>query len=266
MKNRFETVQWFSREDNESDERQRRLVGLEAPKPDRQTRSFAELTHSALFLVFLVAVSALTSGCIVGGSVSQLQTDDIGSSGVPVTSVIERESMVVGSAFDFRAVRLVSALDMRTLSPKPETRSTLVKKSSKADYGELRMMRLDLPLLSLWDFESGGVGYPGVLPHRHTIDVWARGGTSNADGDYELFYGGALTYYRAGGIAVTLTADRWGLETEVTTLENIGQVVHQGDATGWAFGIEVTLFAGEYALDIFSDLWALDKSLRDGSR
>ena len=128
------------------------------------------------------------------------------------------------------------------------------------------MFRLDLPLVSVYDFDSAGLGYPGTLPQRNTIDVWLRGGASNAQGGYELFYGGALTYYNAGLVAVSLTADHLGASAEVTTLEDAGLVIHQGDATGWALGIEVTLFAGEHALDIFSDLWSLDKALRADSR
>ncbi len=212
---------------------------------------------SPILLLALVA-----SGCIAGGSAGTLQTGPLQGvrAGETADVSVERRGYVVGTAFDFRAVRVVSSLEMvqRERAATWSPGITTDRSSVEAKYQERRVMRLDVPLLTLWNLKGGGLGYPGILPNRHTIDLWARGGTSDIlQFDNGGFGGAALTYYRAGSFAVSLTVDRWSEPTSVRGLNAEGYQTYEGDAGGWVMGLEVTLAAGEYALTAFE--WLVDR-------
>lgn len=208
----------------------------------------------------------LLSGCVVGGSIGTLRAVDVTN---PVDSGtadidVSRNNLTLGTVFDFRAVRFVTALEMiertRTVDG---VRAQSLDRVSLEDYDERRVMRLDIPLLSLWDFNPENPGpfrYPGLLDHRHTLDVWLRGGTHNLALDEGGFVGGALVWYKSGAIAVSLTADYVTEDTGVRALQESGAATNfDGFADGWVVGFEVTLAAGEYALDIFKIFLDYDK-------
>lgn len=214
-------------------------------------------------IVAALLVGVVASGCVVAGNVGTLRSGELQTVEGPATVEYERQSMILGTAFDFRAVRLVSALDFQVLNPTAST-ERLDPQADDQDYTERRMFRLDVPVLSLWNFESSGLGYPGILEHRHTIDLWGRAGLAKNTGGFDPFYGGSLTYYRADSFAVSLTVDYWTIPAEVRVFqsETGGLSIVNGDATGWVLGLEVTLFAGEHALDIITSILEVDRRTR----
>ena len=212
--------------------------------------------------ILLFILSTFLCGCIAGGSAGTLQTGTLTSTAPGETADISvaRRGYVIGTAFDFRAVRFVSTLEMvqRERAAAWSSGVTTDRSSVEATYQERRMLRLDVPLLTLWNLETGGLGYPGLLPRRHSIDLWARGGTSDIlQLDNGGFGGAALTYYRSGSVAVSLTADRWSEPTSIRGLGQDGYHTYTGDAGGWVLGLEVTVGAGEYALDALE--WMMDR-------
>lgn len=216
-----------------------------------------------LALSLLVTVTA--PACILAGNMGSV-ADPSMSAGVgtsPGDITVQRRAMEVGTALDFRAVRAVSTIEMVTKDPEGSLDSggeVLAKES----YAERRLVRLDVPALALWDFDNGGIGYPGTMKHRHSLDLWGRGGLVAEAGDPQTFAGGALTYYRTGSIAASFTVDYWMETTQMKAIDDLGTLnIYNGNTGGWVVGVELTVAAGEYALDIFGDLFDLDQSIRD---
>lgn len=215
-----------------------------------------------------ILLTTVLTGCIAGGSAGTLQTGALTGTvpGETADVSVARRGYVVGTAFDFRAVRFVSSLEMVQREPSANWSAGVTPDQTSMDptYNERRVLRLDVPLLTLWNLEGGGLGYPGIMPHRHTIDLWARGGSSDIlqldDGG---FGGAALTYYQSGGFAVSLTVDRWTEPTRVRGIAPDGYHTYSGDAGGWVVGLEVTLGAGEYALDAYDWLMDRDRAARN---
>ncbi|MEO1268720.1 MAG: hypothetical protein AAFX99_11525 [Myxococcota bacterium] len=219
--------------------------------------------HAGGLMMAAMLVVLAAPGCIVAGNVGTLNSETFQTPAGPATVEYERQSMVLGTAFDFRVLRLVSALDMQILNP-TSSRGELDPQSDDQDYTERSMYRLDVPVLSLWDFDRSGLTYPGMARHRHSIEVWGRAGVARNSSGYDPFYGGALTYYRANAFAVAITADYWTLPAEVRVFQNENGALNtlQGQATGWVIGFEVTLFAGEHALDIATSILEVERRTR----
>ncbi len=222
-------------------------------------------------VLWTLALGALAPGCIMAGNAGTLGasslTNPVDDGTVDLS--LDRRAFIIGTAFDFRVARVVTSLEMVTheplvgLTPDQRLDPTIQDKS----YVERRLLRLDVPALTLWEFREGRIGYPGLIPHRHSLDLWARAGTADLDGDAGGFFGGALTYYRTGAFAVALTLDRWNEPADIRALRADGvNRTFAGDTFGWVVGFEVTLAAGEYALDIINELLGIDERIRQGGR
>jgi hypothetical protein len=172
----------------------------------------------------------------------------------------------VGTVFDFQVVRVASILELSDREPSVKWSPGLAGDgtSTRTTYRETRILRLDVPVITLWNFDGGGISYPGIIRHRHTVDIWLRGGTSDI---FQLenggYVGAAVTYYQTGAIAIGLTLDRWAEPTSVRSLELDGLYPYQSDASGWLFGLEFTLGAGEYALDAVRLILDIDHDARN---
>ncbi len=223
-------------------------------------------TPHPTYLKLLAASLALAAApaCILAGTTGQLQSDPVQPGQAPQGQLdVDRDAMTVGTAIDLRYVRLVSSIELlNTETHLTNTQNNPLTDSTK-DYNERRFFRLDVPLLSLWDLRDGGVAYPGLLVHRHSVDLWARGGVVSIDDTVEGFYGGALTWYKTGLVAVSLTVDYWNQSAQAQALNEFGSLTpYRADASGFVFGIELTLAAGEYALDFIKYLADYDDKVR----
>ena len=136
---------------------------------------------------------------------------------------------------------------------------------------ENRTLRLDVPLLVLRDFSSepSGARYPGSMRRRHTLELWLSGSLGMTPIQPVTATAG-LTYYRYGVTAVKLYAGG-----SLTPFEGLARAVEdgreinnrvQGYGPGIIIGLEVTLAAGEYALELLQFLLDADRSARDWTR
>ena len=211
--------------------------------------------ETGLFLLVLAAcLLAGPAGCVVGyryDSVSDTVVNDSGQS-----SRVEGHGHVVytGLILDFRVLRFSypyvgGQYEIEASGP------GAVSTDSQAYNTREQSFHLDVPLLSIWS-EENGIGYPGTLEHRHSIDLWLSG-TANFYGGPHGWVEGGLVWYKHDLMAVRLFGG-WG-ETPV----DVAVEMQRGDGTtstaffdstagGPSGGIEVTVLAGEQALDFLN--------------
>ena len=218
----------------------------------------------------IIASLTILSGCVTAAHTGTLTADGVTNSvdSDTLDMKVGRQSFSFGTVFDFRALRLVSSFEMVT-----KKTSLVLGAGQQADpsvgarFEERQLYRLDLPVLALWDFEGGGLGYPGTMPHRHSFDLWLRAGTATFSQGRDGFLGAALTYYETDWLAFSLTLDRW-VEPGGARAFSAEGVVRSFDenVAGWVLGFEVTVSAGEHALDIVTYLLEQDVKIRQRRR
>lgn len=177
-------------------------------------------------------------------------------------------SVDLGLVADFRYFRL--AVPFEGQSRKLRT-SGAGGTFSIEEVVENRTLRLDVPLLVLRDFskEPSGQRYPGGMRRRNNLELWVSGSVGMAPIQPVTATVG-LTYYRYGALAVKLFAGG-----SLTPFEGTARVIDdgreinrrvQGYGPGLVIGLEVTLAAGEYGLEMLQFLLDADRSARDWTR
>lgn len=221
----------------------------------------------------LALLCALTcAGCMVGGQLGQVSDPSLTSALSPNTTAeleVTQKTFLLGTIFDLRAARITVSLEMKSLQPQVSLSpaGTPAPTAERSAYLERRVLRLELPVLSFWDLDhQTALGYPGLMEHRHSVDLWLRTGTPDLGLDQGGFAGVGLGWYKTDFLAVTLTADYW---SEPAGIEALGAndvlSTFGGEVQGWVFGVELTIAAGEYALDILGALLDMDRQIRDRS-
>ena len=135
---------------------------------------------------------------------------------------------------------------------------------------ELRTIRLDVPLWSFRDFSNGSSEswYPGSMAQRHSLELWA----SSSLGMGPIHPATAtlsVAYYKYGAVAVRLFGG-WsrtpysGLDRSIQQGAAVDQR-REGYAPGMVAGIELTLAAGEYALELARFILDRDRAGRGAS-
>ena len=210
----------------------------------------------------VIGLALLLAGCTLGyrhtrhtGSIKRnIGELDIGGSG---------NTADLSATFDFRYFRLLIPFEagrrMLEFTADDGGRDTidLVR--------ERRYYRLDVPVVSLWDFKNEGFGgYPGLLRHRHTFDVWVSGET-NLHVDHEWWIDLGLAYYRYNGIGVRLFFGAGAVPFDAATPRPGTRfpAIWHGDAPTIGGGLTVTITAGEFALDLFQYLAGVDRTHRN---
>ncbi len=221
-------------------------------------------THLTLAMTSLVAMTQL-SGCLMATGIGQMENPALVSPLSEETADIslERQHFTLGTIFDFRAARLLVTLETLTLDPSLKfTGRALASPTATRQLAlERRVFRVDAPVLSFWDFENKeSFGYPGVMKHRNSLDLWLRGGLTNDGESHSL--GGAVGWYEARFLGAYLAVDYWTEPTSVQGLDGPIISTYAGNTSGWVVSLEVNLAAGEYALDAIDWLWAMDKKVR----
>lgn len=120
---------------------------------------------------------------------------------------------------------------------------------------ELRTLRLDVPVFSFRDFseEPSGRRYPGRMEQRHSLELWLSGSVGVSPISPATATA-SLTYYRYGAWAARLYGGVTSVPysgTSPSTDDGRDRLVRQeGRVPGIVVGIEMTLPAGEYALEL----------------
>lgn len=130
---------------------------------------------------------------------------------------------------------------------------------------ERRFYRLEVPLLSLWNFDGGGFGgYPGLLRHRHTVDLWISG-ESDLRTEHQWWVDLSLVLYRYNGVGFRFFFGGGGLPVDAATPRPGTRfpAVWHGTAPMIGAGLAITVMTGEYALDALEYLIGVDKRHRE---
>lgn len=176
------------------------------------------------------------------------------------------DSVDLGLVADFRVLRLGMPFEGQRRTLEVDNREG--GRFTVDEEVENRTLRLDVPLWAITEFatEPTGKSYPGRMVRRHTLEVWASGSVGVAPIHPATATAG-LVYYRYGGIAVRLYGGFSRTPYSGTERVNIGGAsAHQrreGYAPGGVIGLEVTLAAGEYALELARFILDLDREGRD---
>lgn len=173
------------------------------------------------------------------------------------------QAVELGATADFRYFRLSVPFQGFSLRLDIEPQSDFIA-SDVSETREFSAWRLDLPILSLWNAEMPGIHYPGQLIHRHSLELWFTGAVEPTRHPYWSTDVG-LTYYRHNNLAVRLYAGyaQIPFRTRMEHLTDSPQYIMQSWDTktgSFLVGLEVTLSAGEHALDFL--LFLLDEDKR----
>lgn len=123
---------------------------------------------------------------------------------------------------------------------------------------------LDVPLVSVWTPEAGlGMGYPPLHKMRKGLEVWATG-TVEVEGGRWYALEASAVYYHAPWAAMKVFGG-WQSSTYEGATTYIDQplgVIWEGRTSGPSVGAELTLFSGEYALNVLKWLFERDEEYR----
>ncbi len=220
---------------------------------------------SGAFLAALALFAVIASGCTVGYRYTRhdytFQRDD----GREIEISGPGHNLRLGAVFDFRYFRLGIPFEanyrhLRFMDENGnDDRDELIR--------ERRLWRLDVPVFSVWDIKDGGVGYPGKMRHRESLEIWL-GAESDFMKLHEWWFDIGLAYYRYNGVGTRLYFGAGSAPFRATTRMpgSLNPYVWEGNSPMFGFGLEGTFTAGEFALDAIEYLLGMDKRHRDRSR
>ncbi len=219
-----------------------------------------------LWAICLVGVIAwMNVGCIAGVHHHRVHSTVTIDDGQRAQVRGQVNSVDLGIIADFRYLRVGFPFEGHRrqieVSPEGGGRFTL------DEVVELRAIRLDVPIYSFADLseEPSGHRYPGRMRRRHSVEIWGSGSLGFTPINPSTASVG-LVYYRYGRMAVRLYGGMSGNPFEGVERRILdGAEVNQrrsGYAFGGVAGVEITLAAGEYALELVQFFMDLDRSGR----
>lgn len=230
---------------------------------DKEPLMFQTYRFWALILVGFG--SWISSGCIAGVQHHHISStfEHEGDRGQATGYV---QGVDLGVVADFRYLRLAFPFEgqRREMSFSGERGSAF----SISEVVEMRTLRLDVPLYSLRDFseEPSESRYPGRMKRRRSLEIWASGSVG-AQPIHPFTASLGLVYYNYGSFAFRFYA---GMSMQ--PYEGIDRAIgsdggeqfrrREGYVPGLVGGIEVTLAAGEYALEMVRFIMDYDRRSR----
>lgn len=133
---------------------------------------------------------------------------------------------------------------------------------------ERRLYRLDVPVLSLWDFEERAFGgYPGLMRHRHSLELWVTGETDMRT-ENEWWVDLGLTYYRYAhvGFRIFFGAGALPFDAATPVMGTRFPTIWRGNAPTFGGGLSVIITTGEFGLDALLYLAGVDKTHRNRAK
>ncbi len=209
----------------------------------------------------------MCSGCIAGMHHHRVE-GGFGPGGADGTVSGTVNSVDLGGVADFRYLRLAVPFEGQRRDLQVSGDAGVF---SLQEVVENRTLRLDVPLFSLKDFsdEPEGLRYPGRMRRRESLELWISG-SAGMTPIHPFTATASLVYYRYGMFAVrayggaSMTPFEGRARSVVDGAEQIGRV--QGYGPGLVIGVEVTLAAGEYALELVEFIVDADRSARRATR
>jgi hypothetical protein len=194
-------------------------------------------------------VGALT-GCTLGYRYHHLDSDITNATGANAQVEGSGHTVELGIVLDFRYFRFVSPYMGSTYEMDiADSRGGAGHQSSTE---EVRGVRLDVPLVSLVN-EDGAIGYPGTMVHRkESWELWAS--VTARPSKLPLWYADlGVVYYHHDLVAVRAFGG-WGAvpyDGQTSRFNQDGAIYEfwEANPNGYTGGIELTMGAGEQALD-----------------
>lgn len=224
---------------------------------------FRRCIHWGILVVGLAGW--MNFGCIAGVHHHQMDTTVVHEGDtLEVSGTVD--SVDLGITADFRYLRIGMPFEGHRRQIDVDTRGGSSFQIDRVV--ELRALRVDVPVFSFADFseEPSGLRYPGMMRRRESLELWLSGSVG-VNPIHTATASAGLAYYRYGGLAVRLYG---GLSanpfegSERGIAEGSSTVHHRsGYAPGWMAGLEVTLAAGEYALELVQFILDWDERSRD---
>lgn len=219
-----------------------------------------------LWALLLCGIGGWTNvGCIGGVHHHRINsTVEHGEQIADVTGTVD--SADFGVVADFRYARLALPFEGHRRQINVDFRNG--SQFSVDQVVEIRALRADVPLWSAKDLsdDESETWYPGRMNQRHSLEVWASGSVGVTP-IHPASASLGLVYYRYGAVAVRLFAGvsktpYSGLDRAFIDGTEINRR-REGHATGMVAGLEVTLAAGEYALELLRFIVDRDRAGRD---
>ena len=221
----------------------------------------------AMILALVVAVStAMSAGCVVGAQHHRMVgTADYADGRADAEGTIDSVDLGVVADFRYARVGLPFQGQRRQIDIVPT-------EGAGSGFGvdqvvELRSLQVDVPLWSFRDFseEPSGSRYPGTMRRRNSLELWASA-TVGITPIHPASASVGLVYYRYGAVAVRLYGGVAshpfdGVDRRIVDGSAHNRMV-EGRAVAMAGGLEVTLAAGEYALELVQFILDLDDRSR----
>lgn len=201
---------------------------------------------SSLFLA-MVALS----GCTIGYRYHNVDSQITNAAGANAQVVGSGHMVELGVVLDFRFFRLVAPFMGSTYDI--DIRDDAGGHDHRAVTDEVRGFRLDVPVLSVWNGDDGfSPGYPGLMEHRQSVELWLSG-TGHLTKPPQWYADVGVVYYHHDLVAVRAFGGWGGVPYDGQTARfgpgGADYNFWKASPTGFTGGVEVTLGAGEQALD-----------------
>lgn len=216
-------------------------------------------------LALLIGCLLSTAGCTIGYRYHRVDDTTTGSAGTPGKIQGSGHMVELGVVLDVRYLRLVmpylgGSYDMKlTASDGARAQqSTMIEK---------RGFRLDVPVLSVWNGENGwGPGYPGIMEHRQSVELWLSG--TGRFGDPILGFADLGVVYYHHDLVAMRAFGGWGAAPFEQSSIGFGlnrprQEFWETSAAGPTGGVELTVGAGEQALDFLKFFFDSQEKIED---
>lgn len=208
-------------------------------------------------------LAIVCSGCTLG--YQQLRYSDVNQTGgQQLEASGSTTDFSLGIVLDFRAVRVGIPVQARIQEQYFETPEGFGQR--RDNYVEKRVLKFDLPLFSIYDFEKRRPGgWPGMLKNRQSLELWLSADLEPVRSNPSYFPNIGLVYYHRDVIGVRLYGGIGSLHYQ-SSEPGPGGSRWEGRMTGPGGGIEFTITAGEYALDFVRWVLDIDKGHRETYR
>lgn len=214
-----------------------------------------------VMMALILGLSLGLSGCMVGGYHQRISSS-FEEAGQPRQAEGSINAVTLGVVADFRYVRLGMPFE-------GQQREFVVSDGEQElpveEVVELRSLRMDVPLWSFRNFKTKSMGYPGLMPKRESLELWATGSVGISPIPTRTV-GLGLVFYRFGSVAVRVHGDYVMAPYSVDARAFEGTERWEGHAPGWMAGLEVTVAAGEYALELIKFVLDVDETSRERSK
>lgn len=216
-------------------------------------------------LICAILIAAASAGCIAGVHHHRIQSSLTLDNDQSAQARGQVNSVDLGVVADFRYFRLALPFE-------GHRRQIEVEADDGSRFGidqvvELRALRLDVPLFSFADFseEPSGRRYPGRMRRRHSLEIWGSASVGMTPINTSTASVG-LVYYRYNRWALRLYGGASvnpvdGVSRRIVDGAPVSQRRH-GYAPGAVAGLEITLAAGEYGLELIDFFVNFDSESR----